>query len=368
MATGSVSGAGERALRQPLERGGVERGLDRRLEIDAARRVRRVEAAAGAAEDGAGVARLGRRPPGQERGEDLLLGVVLAGGEVDEAALADDEVVGSLARQEPDLDQIEAGDGRPVLLGPRLADQLLDVAVVEGLAAEVLLELARREQQVGEQLGVRALVEEVTGLARALEHVGERDGLAGQAAQLVLAQVLAQRAHLRGAIVGHGGDTGDRELAHQRADLLDALPHQLAGVDLALLDRLLLAVGHAGRRAVSDGERVGRVRPRHEQRGGVLAERTAARRHARATSAHALVLEEDLHLVRARAGGVGEELVLVAREVRQPALVGDARALGQLAGVGDDLAQLLEAELGDVARFTRVTRLRHGRLLRRARG
>ncbi len=308
-----------------------------------------IEAAAGGGEHGAGVAGLGRGPLRQERREDLLLGVVLAGAQLDEAALADHEVVGGLAREEADLDELEAGHRRAILLGPGLADQLLDVTVVERLAAEVLLQLPRGEQQVGEELGVGRLVERVASAARALEHVGERDRLAREPAQLVLAQVLAERAHLGRAVRGHRRDARDRELAHERAHLLDALAHERAGVDLALLDRLLLAVAHPGRRAVRHGERVGRVRPGDEQRGGVLAERAAARGHARAAAADALVLEQDLHLVRARAGGVGEELVLVAREVGEPAVVDDARALLQLAGVGDDLAQLLEAQLRDLS-------------------
>src|SRR6185436_15409948 len=117
---------------------------------------------------------LGWYPLDQEAREDLLLGVVLAGRGIDEPALADREVVGGLALEERDLHQIERARRRAILLGPGLADQLLDVTVLERLTGEVALELARGQQQIAEQLGVGQLVELLA--PRIVEQIGERDG------------------------------------------------------------------------------------------------------------------------------------------------------------------------------------------------
>jgi len=92
---------------------------------------------------------------------------------------------------------------------------------------------------------------------------------------------------------------------------IDAAAHEVLRVDLARLHRLLLPrlASGPGRRRRGLGERLGRPRPGHEQRGGVLAEGARARRGAGAPAADRRVVEDDLHLVgrRARALRVGEE-------------------------------------------------------------
>src|SRR5262249_28747320 len=65
-----------------------------------------------------------------------------------------------------------------------------------------------------------------------------------------------------------------------------------------------------------------------------------------ATAGFALLAKQDLHLVGRGpgAGGLGEQLVLETRQVRQAPAVEEDGALGQLLPVGDEVAQVAQRE------------------------